>query len=86
MQQKKQDKLTFEIILVLQNLISMNTQVSSKGVYAFVFLFSWPPEGLEISPWAIFNCPFCVDFENIIFFIFCLKLDRDNGKILQVGD
>ena len=61
-------------------------RVSSKGVYAFVFRISRLPRGLETPSWAIFNSPFCVDFENIQVFIIWLNLERDIGKILQGGD
>ena len=67
-------------------LLCRSYRVSSKGVYAFVFRISRLLRGLEIPSWAIFNSPFCVDFENIQVFIIWLNLERDIGKILQGGD
>ena len=58
-------------------------RVSSKRVYAFAFKISWLPRGLENPSWAIFNSPFCLDFENVQFVIFWFNLDRDIGKILH---
>ena len=60
--------------------------MSSKTVYAVVFRISLPLRGLEVPSWAIFNSPFCVDFENVQFVIFWINLDQDIGKILQGGD
>ena len=60
-----------------------NYRVSSKGVYAFVFQISRPARGLEIPSWSIFHSPFCLDYENIHFFIIWLNLDWDICKLLQ---
>ena len=58
-----------------------------KKLFPLHFLsISQLPLSLEIPSWAIFNSPFCVDFENVQFVIFWFNLDRDIGKILQGGD
>ena len=56
--------------------------VSSKRVYAFVFLISWLSRGLELSFWTFFQHR-NIDFENIhIFIIVQLGLDfKLNTKI-----
>ena len=53
----------------------VQTKYYITGCPAKAFGISRPPRGLEIPSWAIFNSPFCVDFENIQFVIFWLNLD-----------
>ena len=60
-------------------------RVSHNTVSTSVFWISLLPIGVEIPSWTFFNSPFCVNFENIQFFIIRWNLDRDIGKILR-GD
>ena len=59
--------------------------VQQKSLHFFFQIFRLPTS-LEIPSCAIFNSPFCVDFENVQFVIFWFNLDQDIGKILQGSD
>ena len=71
------------IVAVVVSVLEYGTGCIKK-LFPLRFLsISQLPLSLEIPSWAIFNSPFCVDFENVQFVFFWLNLDRDIGKILQ---
>ena len=51
------------------------SQKNSLIGFDIEFDISWLQRGLEIPSWTFFNCPFCVDFKNIEFFIIWYDLD-----------
>ena len=59
--------------------------MSTKTVSTFVFWISRLPKGPKISSWTFFNCPFCVDFKNIRFFIIWSNLGRSFWKSTIFG-
>ena len=61
--------------LILSSHQRKGWRIVQQKCYAFVFQISQLPRSLEIPSWAIFNSPFCLDFENVQFVIFWLNLD-----------